>query len=177
MEPASKSNWFSRVWSRSTSYWGYNVYFVCISISHCYSVLFNVLYGNNCYYNHSKWIWNSSRNFEPFPSFRSNAAFKRSKATIGFVFSTLSNDQSSIDGIFFTMARNRLFQARIPSNPSSILYLDLNNKPIGIKTIFYQYRYLLERVYNYYFDTNTISAFLRGKRIKGIPKLFYPTMG
>ncbi|KAI8929435.1 N-acetylglucosaminyl transferase component-domain-containing protein [Entophlyctis helioformis] len=55
-------------------------------------------------------------------------------------------------------------------------YVQMTGVPIGFSAIFYQYRFLYERLAQYYLSSQALSSFFTGENIEKIPHLQYPTM-
>ncbi|KAI9208847.1 N-acetylglucosaminyl transferase component-domain-containing protein [Polychytrium aggregatum] len=55
-------------------------------------------------------------------------------------------------------------------------FLRVKSMPASLSTIFYEYQYLLKRVFSYYLSRNILKALLTGRRIQRIPKLQYPSL-
>ncbi|ORY29927.1 Gpi1-domain-containing protein [Rhizoclosmatium globosum] len=56
------------------------------------------------------------------------------------------------------------------------VYLKMDNVPIGISTIFYQYIYIVDRLVTYYLTSAMTKSFFSGRAIPRVPRLQYPTL-
>ncbi|KAL5032489.1 hypothetical protein BDV3_001048 [Batrachochytrium dendrobatidis] len=63
-------------------------------------------------------------------------------------------------------------ETRVPQN----IYIRLKSVPIGFSSIFYQYRFLYERLTRYHLSSQSIKSLFTGEIISTIPRLQYPSM-
>ncbi|KAI9336920.1 N-acetylglucosaminyl transferase component-domain-containing protein [Obelidium mucronatum] len=79
-------------------------------------------------------------------------------------------------GVKFSLLVNENRGGHSSSSSSSAVYLKIENVPIGMKTIFYQYIYIVDRLVTYYLTSATTKSFFTGRAIARVPRLQYPTL-
>ncbi|KND04909.1 phosphatidylinositol N-acetylglucosaminyltransferase [Spizellomyces punctatus DAOM BR117] len=64
---------------------------------------------------------------------------------------------------------------KVAASPKSV-YMAMKSVPLGLDSIFYQYRYLWSRLRTHYLLSGIIDSLFTGRNIQSIPRLQYPTL-